>query len=59
MTTLLSPRTTERSCMTSSNHDTPFGFLGKVFDKLVLRNYLTNLIRHRNSILKAMAENQD
>jgi len=38
-------------------YETPFGFIGKLFDKLILENHLTNFILHRNSILKKISEN--
>lgn len=39
-------------------YETPFGVLGKWFDSLLLRKYLTNLLLKRNSILKMLAEKQ-
>jgi len=38
-------------------YDTPFGILGVIFDKIILKKYLTNFIIHRNNILKTVAEN--
>lgn len=38
-------------------YETPFGFIGKLFDKLILENHLTNFILHRNQILKELSEN--
>ena len=38
-------------------YETPFSFLGKLFDKLILENHLTNFILHRNQILKELSEN--
>lgn len=40
-------------------YETPFGIFGKLFDKLILKNYLTNLISERNEFVKKLAENQD
>lgn len=39
-------------------YETPFGIFGKLFDKFLLKNYLTDFITKRNSILKNLAENQ-
>ncbi len=39
-------------------YKTPFGMLGKLFDKLILKNYLTILIKERNDFVKTLAENQ-
>ena len=38
-------------------YKTPFGIFGKLFDKFLLKNYLTNFITKRNTILKSLAEN--
>jgi len=38
-------------------YDTPLGILGAIFDKIILKKYLTNFIIHRNNILKTVAEN--
>ncbi|WP_395044686.1 cell division protein [Flavobacterium sp.] len=40
------------------NYETPFGVFGKLFDKIILKKYLTNFILQRNRILKDLAENQ-
>ncbi|HNP32677.1 MAG TPA: SRPBCC family protein [Flavobacterium sp.] len=37
-------------------YETPFGIFGKLFDKLILKNYLTNLIKERNDFVKNLAE---
>lgn len=37
----------------------PFGFLGRFFDRIVLRDYMRQLIKRRNSVLKEMAENKE
>jgi hypothetical protein len=34
----------------------PFGFVGKLADKIVLTNYLTKLLVKRNNIIKEFAE---
>lgn len=39
------------------DYETPFGFMGKLFDKLILKKHLTNFILHRNQILKELSEN--
>ena len=39
-------------------YETPFGFIGKLFDKIILKNHLSNFIIYRNSILKELSENQ-
>ena len=38
-------------------YETPFAIFGKLFDKFILKNYLTDFITKRNSILKNLAEN--
>lgn len=40
------------------NYETPFGIIGKLFDLLVLKNYLTNFLIKRNNILKEYAEKE-
>ncbi len=40
------------------NYETPFGIFGRLFDKILLKNHLTNFIIERNRILKELAENQ-
>lgn len=37
--------------------ESPFGILGKLFDYLILKNYLTNFIKERNQFIKTIAEN--
>ncbi|MEO5776295.1 MAG: SRPBCC family protein [Flavobacterium sp.] len=37
-------------------YETPFGVFGKLFDKLILRNYLTSFIQERNVFVKNLAE---
>lgn len=39
------------------DYETPFGFIGKLFNKLLLVNHLTNFIIYRNTILKELSEN--
>ena len=39
------------------DYETPYGFLGIIFDKIILKKYLTNFIKTRNEILKNLAEN--
>ena len=38
-------------------YETPYGIFGFLFDKSILKKYLTNFIIHRNNILKTVAEN--
>ena len=37
-------------------YEVPFGLLGKLFDKVVLRNYMTEFLMTRNQIMKRLAE---
>lgn len=39
-------------------YETPFGLIGKLFDKLVLSKYLTNFLEERNAFIKGLAEHQ-
>jgi ligand-binding SRPBCC domain-containing protein len=39
------------------DYETPYGFLGIIFDKIILKKYLTNFTKTRNEILKNLAEN--
>ncbi len=39
------------------NYETPFGIIGRIFDKFILKNHLTNFIIERNRMLKELAEN--
>jgi len=39
-------------------YETPFGFIGKLFDKIILKNHLINFIINRNLVLKEISENQ-
>lgn len=36
----------------------PLGYIGKLFDKIVLTNYLTKLLINRNNIIKEYAETE-
>ncbi len=38
-------------------YEVPFGFVGKVFDKLILKNYMIRFLKVRNNSIKAFAEN--
>ncbi len=40
------------------NYETPFGLIGKLFAKLVLRDYLTQLLEKRNNTIKEFAESE-
>jgi ligand-binding SRPBCC domain-containing protein len=37
-------------------YETPFGLCGRLFDKVVLHRYMTNLLRQRNLTIKTTAE---
>jgi ligand-binding SRPBCC domain-containing protein len=37
-------------------YEVPFGLIGKLFDKLVLKDYMTQFLLTRNQILKEVAE---
>jgi ligand-binding SRPBCC domain-containing protein len=37
-------------------YEVPFGILGKLFDRLVLKNYMTRFLLTRNEILKSIVE---
>lgn len=37
-------------------YESPLGIIGKVADALFLRNYMQNLIEHRNQVIKHKAE---
>lgn len=39
-------------------YETPFGVLGKLFDRLVLKTYLTDFIKKRNEVIKKIAERE-
>lgn len=41
------------------NYETPFGLIGSIFDKILLKKHLTNFIIQRNKVLKNLAENQN
>lgn len=36
----------------------PFGIIGKVFDALLLKNYMKNFLLERNKLIKTVAENK-
>jgi ligand-binding SRPBCC domain-containing protein len=38
------------------NYEVPFGFAGKLFDSVVLKKYMTALLRQRNQMIKETAE---
>ena len=47
----------DRTLMTDLfDYTSPFGFLGKLADKLILKEYLTKLLTTRNRIIKNFAE---
>ena len=37
----------------------PFGFIGRLFDRLILKNYMTKLLQERNRVIKRAAESGD
>jgi ligand-binding SRPBCC domain-containing protein len=37
-------------------YEAPLGLLGQLFDALVLRNYMTQLLLTRNKVMKSVAE---
>lgn len=39
-------------------YETPFGIFGSIFNKLILKRYLTNFIAQRNEFIKNLAENR-
>lgn len=38
-------------------YETPYGILGRLCDKIALEKYMRELLRKRNAVIKAMAEN--
>lgn len=40
------------------NFESPFNFIGKIFNYLYLKNYLEKFLIHRNSIIKDYAESE-
>lgn len=38
------------------DYTSPLGFLGKIADRLFLKRYMTDLLNHRNRIIKEVAE---
>lgn len=39
-------------------YEVPFGLIGKLFDKLVLKNYLTNFLIERNNYIQKISVSQ-
>jgi ligand-binding SRPBCC domain-containing protein len=37
-------------------YETPFGFFGRLFDKLVLKKHMTTLLTKRNMVIRQVAE---
>jgi len=37
-------------------YEVPFGFIGNIFDKLILKNHMTKFLIKRNKVLKTIAE---
>lgn len=40
----------------SFEYQTPFGIVGKLFDKVILKRYMSRLLQHRNRMIKQAAE---
>lgn len=40
------------------NYGVPYGIFGKIFDKLVLNQYMTNFLTERNEVIKHVSENE-
>ncbi len=40
------------------NFQSPYGFLGRIIDKMILTNYLRKLLKTRNKIIKEYAETE-
>jgi len=38
--------------------EAPYGFIGRVAEKLFLKNYMINLLRKRNEVIKQVAESE-
>ena len=46
-----------RTIMTDKfEYEVPFGFVGKIFDKLILKNYMKDFLMTRNKVIKEIAE---
>lgn len=41
------------------HYETPFRAVGKIFDSLVLKKYMTRLLERRNAAIKEIAESGD
>ena len=39
------------------HYEAPFGTIGKIFDRVILKNYLTKFLLTRNTALKSKSEN--
>jgi ligand-binding SRPBCC domain-containing protein len=40
------------------HYEAPYGAVGKFFDAIYLRSYMTSLLKHRNDAIKTLAESQ-
>lgn len=40
-------------------YSVPFGFIGKIFDAIYLKKYMTRFLLTRNEVLKSVAENKN
>jgi ligand-binding SRPBCC domain-containing protein len=38
-------------------YEVPFGWFGRVFDRVILKKYMTRLLLHRNKVIRQTAEN--
>lgn len=38
------------------HYEVPYGIVGKVFDILILKRYMTRLLQDRNKVIKQVAE---
>lgn len=38
--------------------ETPYGIFGKLFDVMILKRYMMNFLKHRNSVIKSIAESE-
>lgn len=38
-------------------YETPFGLFGQIFNRLILKRYLTNFLKKRNEVIREFAEN--
>ncbi len=41
------------------NYEVPFNFIGKIFDFLILKKYMTDFLKIRNLTIKQISEGKD